>query len=173
MTFPKRYAIYLADLNPTVGGEIRKVRPRRGGQPEGDESVFGHGRRLSSHLRPASSVAWTATDTLRGLDLARRDMIHPRILSTPPDGHDPPSEINTNSGCPGRECSVSCLPAHDRSVPPHRNLRATSSARPKCRTRRAARSARSHPSPPPRLEACRHSYTGSDPGGLACPPIPC
>ena len=27
MTFPKRYAIYLADLNPTVGGEIRKVRP--------------------------------------------------------------------------------------------------------------------------------------------------
>lgn len=26
-TFPKRYAIYLADLNPTVGGEIRKVRP--------------------------------------------------------------------------------------------------------------------------------------------------
>ena len=27
MTFPKRYAIYLADLNPTFGGEIRKVRP--------------------------------------------------------------------------------------------------------------------------------------------------
>ena len=26
-TFPRRYAIYLADLNPTVGGEIRKVRP--------------------------------------------------------------------------------------------------------------------------------------------------
>ena len=26
-TFPRRYAVYLADLNPTVGGEIRKVRP--------------------------------------------------------------------------------------------------------------------------------------------------
>ncbi len=25
--FPQRYVIYLADLNPTVGGEIRKVRP--------------------------------------------------------------------------------------------------------------------------------------------------
>ena len=25
-TFPRRYTIYLADLNPTVGGEIRKVR---------------------------------------------------------------------------------------------------------------------------------------------------
>ena len=25
--FPKRYAIYFADLNPTVGAEIRKVRP--------------------------------------------------------------------------------------------------------------------------------------------------
>ena len=24
---PRRYAVYLADLNPTVGGEIRKVRP--------------------------------------------------------------------------------------------------------------------------------------------------
>ena len=54
MTFPKRYAIYLADLNPTVGGEIRKVRPRRGGQPEGDESVFGHGP--SSVLSPPSCI---------------------------------------------------------------------------------------------------------------------
>ncbi len=27
VAFPKRYAIYIADLNPTVGGEIRKVRP--------------------------------------------------------------------------------------------------------------------------------------------------
>ena len=26
-TFPRRYTIYFADLNPTVGGEIRKVRP--------------------------------------------------------------------------------------------------------------------------------------------------
>lgn len=26
-TFPERYTIYFADLNPTVGGEIRKVRP--------------------------------------------------------------------------------------------------------------------------------------------------
>ena len=26
-TFPRRYAVYFADLNPTVGGEIRKVRP--------------------------------------------------------------------------------------------------------------------------------------------------
>lgn len=26
-TFPRRYTIYSADLNPTVGGEIRKVRP--------------------------------------------------------------------------------------------------------------------------------------------------
>ena len=26
-TFPRRYVIYLADLNPTVGGELRKVRP--------------------------------------------------------------------------------------------------------------------------------------------------
>ena len=26
-TFPRRYAVHLADLNPTVGGEIRKVRP--------------------------------------------------------------------------------------------------------------------------------------------------
>lgn len=26
-TFPRRYTIYLADLNPAVGGEIRKVRP--------------------------------------------------------------------------------------------------------------------------------------------------
>ena len=26
-TFPRRYTIYLADVNPTVGGEIRKVRP--------------------------------------------------------------------------------------------------------------------------------------------------
>ncbi len=26
-TFPRRYAIYFADLNPSVGGEIRKVRP--------------------------------------------------------------------------------------------------------------------------------------------------
>ena len=25
-TFPRRYTIYFADLNPTVGGEIRKVR---------------------------------------------------------------------------------------------------------------------------------------------------
>ncbi len=25
--FPQRYAIYFADLNPTVGREIRKVRP--------------------------------------------------------------------------------------------------------------------------------------------------
>ena len=25
--FPRRYAIYFADLNPAVGGEIRKVRP--------------------------------------------------------------------------------------------------------------------------------------------------
>ena len=25
--FPRRYAVYRADLNPTVGGEIRKVRP--------------------------------------------------------------------------------------------------------------------------------------------------
>ena len=25
--FPRRYAIYSADLNPTLGGEIRKVRP--------------------------------------------------------------------------------------------------------------------------------------------------
>ncbi len=25
--FPKRYVIYFADLDPTVGGEIRKVRP--------------------------------------------------------------------------------------------------------------------------------------------------
>ncbi|MDE2741165.1 MAG: type II toxin-antitoxin system PemK/MazF family toxin [Gemmatimonadota bacterium] len=25
--FPRRYATYFADLNPTVGGEIRKVRP--------------------------------------------------------------------------------------------------------------------------------------------------
>ncbi len=25
-TFPRRYAVYFADLNPTVGGEIRKVR---------------------------------------------------------------------------------------------------------------------------------------------------
>ena len=25
--FPQRYVIYFADLNPTVGGEIRKVRP--------------------------------------------------------------------------------------------------------------------------------------------------
>ena len=26
-TFPERYTIYFADLNPTVGGEIRKARP--------------------------------------------------------------------------------------------------------------------------------------------------
>ena len=26
-TFPRRYVIYLADLNPAMGGEIRKVRP--------------------------------------------------------------------------------------------------------------------------------------------------
>ena len=26
-TFPRRYVIYLADLNPPVGGELRKVRP--------------------------------------------------------------------------------------------------------------------------------------------------
>ena len=26
-TFPRRYAVHLADLNATVGGEIRKVRP--------------------------------------------------------------------------------------------------------------------------------------------------
>ncbi len=26
-TFPRRCAVHLADLNPTVGGEIRKVRP--------------------------------------------------------------------------------------------------------------------------------------------------
>ena len=26
-TFPRRYVVHLADLNPTVGGEIRKVRP--------------------------------------------------------------------------------------------------------------------------------------------------
>ena len=26
-TFPQRYEIYFADLNPTVGGEIHKVRP--------------------------------------------------------------------------------------------------------------------------------------------------
>ncbi len=27
MQFPRRYTVYLADLNPSVGGEIRKVRP--------------------------------------------------------------------------------------------------------------------------------------------------
>ena len=26
-SFPRRYAIYVADLNPTLGAEIRKVRP--------------------------------------------------------------------------------------------------------------------------------------------------
>ena len=26
-TFPRRYAIFFADLNPILGGEIRKVRP--------------------------------------------------------------------------------------------------------------------------------------------------
>ncbi len=26
-SYPRRHAIYFADLNPTVGGEIRKVRP--------------------------------------------------------------------------------------------------------------------------------------------------
>lgn len=26
-SFPQRYAIYFADLNPTIGAEIRKVRP--------------------------------------------------------------------------------------------------------------------------------------------------
>ena len=26
-TFPRRYTIYFADLNPTVGGEIHKVQP--------------------------------------------------------------------------------------------------------------------------------------------------
>ncbi len=26
-TFPRRYVVYIADLNPTKGGEIRKVRP--------------------------------------------------------------------------------------------------------------------------------------------------
>ena len=26
-TFPRRYVVYFADFNPTVGGEIRKVRP--------------------------------------------------------------------------------------------------------------------------------------------------
>lgn len=25
--FPRRYSVYFADLNPSVGGEIRKVRP--------------------------------------------------------------------------------------------------------------------------------------------------
>ena len=25
--FPRRYAVHIADLNPAVGGEIRKVRP--------------------------------------------------------------------------------------------------------------------------------------------------
>jgi mRNA interferase MazF len=25
--YPRRYTIYIADLNPTVGGKIRKVRP--------------------------------------------------------------------------------------------------------------------------------------------------
>ncbi len=25
--FPRRYAVYIADLNPAVGNEIRKVRP--------------------------------------------------------------------------------------------------------------------------------------------------
>ena len=25
--FPRRYAVYFADLNPTVGGEVQKVRP--------------------------------------------------------------------------------------------------------------------------------------------------
>ena len=25
--FPRRYAIYLADLSPTIGEEMRKVRP--------------------------------------------------------------------------------------------------------------------------------------------------
>ena len=56
----------------------------------------------------------------------------PKVLKCPPityfivnhplrDNYDTPSGINTNSGCPGREHSASCLPAHDRSVPPHRN----------------------------------------------------
>ena len=26
-TFPQRYVIYAADLDPTIGGELRKVRP--------------------------------------------------------------------------------------------------------------------------------------------------
>ena len=46
-------------------------------------------------------------------------------------------------------------------------------ARPRCQTRRVSRSARPHPSSPLQAEACRHSDTGSGPGGLACPPIPC
>ena len=50
---------------------------------------------------------------------------------------------------------------------------AISSVRPRCQTRRAARSARSHPSLAIRPEACRHSYTGLGPGGLTCPPTPC
>ena len=66
MTFPKRYAIYLADLNPTVGGEIRKVRPvvvvSRNEMNRFLDTVVV----CPSHLRPPSSVAWTATDTLRG-----------------------------------------------------------------------------------------------------------
>ncbi|MCY4623574.1 MAG: type II toxin-antitoxin system PemK/MazF family toxin [Chloroflexi bacterium] len=27
VVFPRRYAVYIADLNPAVGSEIRKVRP--------------------------------------------------------------------------------------------------------------------------------------------------
>ena len=59
------YAVYLADLNPTVGGEIRKVRP-----------VVGVSRNEMNQFLdtvvvcPLTSVlhppAWTATDTLRG-----------------------------------------------------------------------------------------------------------
>ena len=65
-TFPRRYAVYLADLNPTVGGEIRKVRPVVGVSRNEMNQFLDTVHRLPSHLRPASSVAWTATDTLRG-----------------------------------------------------------------------------------------------------------
>ena len=66
VAFPLRYAIYFADLNPTVGGEIRKVRPVVVVSQNEMNQFLDTGRRLSSHLRVASSVAEPAANPMRG-----------------------------------------------------------------------------------------------------------
>ena len=64
-TFLKRYVIYLADLNPTVGGEIRKVRPVVVVSRNEMNQILDTVVVCPHYLQFASSLAGPATDTMR------------------------------------------------------------------------------------------------------------